>query len=169
MSTGEDTVVLVTRPGDAWELERLPSRLADDLDALVAALRQSGGGSGAIGLVDLDDDVVVLVRVAGGGHGSPVRLVLSDLAAALDFDLAGDVADSLGLDVPEDDDGSAGLTPVGDLGMLAEFGFDATSLTGLLSDEDAYASELLARLATSLGFGSAWARVVAPRPARSTR
>ena len=158
-------MVLVTRPGDDWELERLPARLADDLDALVAALRQSGGGSGAVGMVDLDDEVVVIVRVAGGGQGSPVRLVLSDAAAALDFDLAADVLDALDLPQPDEDDDPDGVTPTGDLGMLADLGVDATGMRALFADEDAYASELLARLAQSLGFGAAWRRVVAPRAA----
>jgi len=156
-----DTVVLVTQTGGEWEVERLPDRLADDLDALVEALRQSGGGQGALGLVNLEDEVLVVVRVGSGGVGSPVRLLLSDVTAAVAYDLARDVVDSLELEVPEEDDLDE-VWPVGDLGILADLGVDEMELGAVLADSDAYADELLSRIATSLGFGAAWGRVVEP-------
>ncbi len=156
-----DTVVLATREGGEWELERLPDRLAEDLDLLVEALRQSGGGSGALGLVNLEDEVLVVVRVGAGGVGSPVRLLLSDVTASFAYDLARDVVEALDLDVPDEDD-IGEVWPVGDLSLLTDLGVDEMELGAVLSDAEAYADELLARLATALGFGATWTRVVAP-------
>lgn len=156
-----DTVVLAIREGGEWELERLPDRLAEDLDLLVEALRQSGGGSGALGLVNLEDEVLVVVRVGAGGVGSSVRLLLSDVTASFAYDLARDVVEALDLDVPDEDD-IGEVRPVGDLSLLTDLGVDEMELGAVLSDAEAYADELLARLATALGFGAAWTRVVAP-------
>lgn len=156
-----DTVALVIRSSADWEVELLPERLSGDLDALVEALRQAGGGLGALGLVSLEDEVAVIVRVGAGGVGGPVRLLLSDVTAAWAYDLARDIVDALDIEVPEEDDLTE-VWPVGDLSLLADLGVDEMELGAVLADTDAYADELLARLAGAAGFGSQWARVVEP-------
>lgn len=160
-TAARDTVVLATSESGDWQLELLPERLTADLDALVEALRQSGGGSGAIGLVNLEDEVAIVVRVGAGGFGSPVRLLLSDVTAAFAYDLARDIVDALDLDVPEEDD-IAEVWPVGDLSLLTDLGVDEMQVGAVLADTDAYADELLSRIASLLGFGVAWGRVVEP-------
>lgn len=160
--TAPDLVALVSRTevdGSSWEVELLPARLADDLDDLVAALRQSGGGRDALGLVNLEDEVAVLVRVGAGGAGSPVRLLLSDVTAAWAYDLARDIVEALDVEVPDEDDLDE-VWPVGDLSMLSDLGADEMQVGAVLSDTDAYAGELLDRLARLAGFGPQWGRVV---------
>jgi putative tRNA adenosine deaminase-associated protein len=96
----------------------------------------------------------VVARVLQG-H---VRLLLSDVSAALDWDLAVQVLDHLGLEVPEEDD--AEVEPAGDLDVVDDLGVDAFELEELLSDLDAYADEVLRALAERLGFAAAYERLV---------
>ena len=73
-----------------------PSGVTDDLDGLIAVLRQQPGESGAIGLVNVADEFFVAVRV----RGDDVRLLLSDVTAAVAWDLARQVVDRLGVALP---------------------------------------------------------------------
>jgi len=88
-----------------------------------------------------------------------VRLLLSDVTASAEWDLATQVVDELGIEIPRDsalDD----VVPAGDLGIFADLGLDELELGALLSDVDAYADEMLSALARRLGFASAYERVV---------
>ncbi len=138
-----------------WQVEVLPDAVTDELDALVAAVRQQPGDNGAFALVDVADEFFVVVRVQ---HGR-VRLLLSDVTASAEWDLATQVVDDLGLEIPRDD-ALAHVVPVGDLGIFDDMGLDGLELAALLSDVDAYADELLSALARRLGFASAYQRVV---------
>ena len=148
--------VIATRDQGPWNVEPLPAAVADDLDALIAAVRQQPGENGALALVDVADEFFVVLRVAGG-H---VRLLLSDVTAALDWDLAAAVLEHL--DVPLPDEHDQDVRPVGDVSIFADLGLDALELQALLSDLDAYADELLSSLAQRLGFARAYERVVGP-------
>jgi putative tRNA adenosine deaminase-associated protein len=88
-----------------------------------------------------------------------VRLLLSDVTAAAEWDLADQVLDCLGLDVPDDDDLDR-VEPAGDLDLFDDLGLGALEVAVLLSDLDAYADELLSSLAARLGFGQRYERVV---------
>ena len=146
--------VLVTREQGRWQVDGLPGAPAD-LGALVAAVRDRAGEVDAFALVDVADEFFVVVRAGAG----PVRLLLSDVTAAAEWDLARQVVDHLGIAVPSDD-ALQQVLPVGDLGIFEDVGVDGTELGLLLSDVDAYADELLSALARRLGFASAYERVV---------
>ena len=85
-------------------------------------------------------------------------LLLSDVTAALSWDLAAQVMEKLDLDLPREDE--AEVWPAGDLGVFADLGLDEMELGAILSDDDAYADEMLSTLARRLGFAEPYERVV---------
>ena len=147
--------VICARIDGRWEVDVLPDALTDDLDGLIAAVRQQPGENGAFALVDVADEFFVVVRVQLGR----VRLLLSDVTAAVAWDLAAQVVDELGLEVPGDDDLEE-VWPAGDLGVFDDMGLDEMEMGAILSDDDAYADEMLGALAHRLGFSEDFERVV---------
>jgi putative tRNA adenosine deaminase-associated protein len=151
----EAYAVVAFREQGLWQVGSLPDAVTADLDAIVAAVRQQPGENGAFALVDVADEFFVVVRVQQGR----VRLLLSDVTASAEWDLATQVVDQLGVDIPRDD-ALDEVVPAGDLGIFDDLGLDARELGALLSDVDAYADEMLSALARRLGFASAYERVV---------
>jgi putative tRNA adenosine deaminase-associated protein len=155
-ATGTDAYAVVAyREQDGWQVGPLPEVLTTDLDALIAAVRQQPSESGAFALVDVADEFFVVVRVQQGR----VRLLLSDVTASAEWDLAEQVLDHLEIDVPEDDDLDE-VWPAGDLDVFSDLGLDAMELGVILSDLDAYADEMLSALTRRLGFDGPYERVV---------
>jgi putative tRNA adenosine deaminase-associated protein len=141
--------VVAVRDEGGWEVGQLPDRLVSDLDGILAALRQQVGVGGAIALVDVADEFFVAVRVVGDRK----RFLLSDVTAAAEWELAGDVLSELGLEAPTDDE-LDDIQPAGDLAIFADYGLDEVALTAMLSDVDAYADEILLAIAQRLGFAA---------------
>jgi len=154
-SEAEAYAVIAYRDQGVWQVEVLPEAVTDDLDALIAAVRQQPGENGAFALVDVADEFFVVVRVSQGA----VRLLLSDVTASVAWDLAVQVLDHLDLDVPGDDELDE-VWPAGDLSIFADLGLDEMEMGALLSDDDAYADEMLVLLARRLGFADTYERVV---------
>ena len=155
-TSGSDAyAVLVFRQEQQWQLGVLPEAVTGDLAAIIAAVRQQPGENGAFALVDVADEFFVVVRVQMGR----VRLLLSDVTAAVAWDLAVQVLEHLDLDVPGDDD-LEDVWPVGDLGVFDDLGLDEMEMGAILSDTDAYADEMLSALARRLGFSEPFERVV---------
>ena len=152
-----DFAVVVTRVEGVWEAALLPERLVDDFPGLLHALRQQVSDGGVIGFVNVADEFFVAVRI----FGQDTRVLLSDVTAAVAWDLAAEVVDHLGLERPGDDD-LEDVWPAGDLSIFADLGVDEMELGALLSDLDAYADETLVVLARRLGFGEAYEQVVEP-------
>lgn len=147
--------VICSRLDGRWDLDVLPESLTEDLDDLIAAVQQQPGEQGAFALVDVADEFFVVVRVQYGR----VRLLLSDVTAAVDWDLAGQVLEHLGLEVPADEQVDE-IWPAGDLAVFDDLGLDAMELGAILADDEAYADEMLTSLAQRLGFAEAYERVV---------
>jgi putative tRNA adenosine deaminase-associated protein len=147
--------VVAFREDGAWQVGVLPERLVGDLDGLIHALRQQPGEGGSIGLVNVADEFFVALRVRGGS----VHLLLSDLGAAVDWDLAGQVLNRLGIPVPDPADLDE-LLPAGDLSIFADIGVDELELASVVSDVDAYADEMLSAIAGKLGFAEAFERAL---------
>ena len=93
----ESIAVVVYREDGAWQSGVLPERVGGDLDGLIQVLRQQPAENGAIGLVNVADEFFVALRV----RGDDVRVMLSDVTAAVAWDLARQVVDRLGIDAPE--------------------------------------------------------------------
>jgi putative tRNA adenosine deaminase-associated protein len=155
-----DTVaVVVYREDGAWQSGVLPERVGGDLDGLIQVLRQQPAENGAIGLVNVADEFFVALRV----RGDEVRMVLSDVTAAVAWDLARQVVDRLGIEAPDDEDPDD-VSPAGDVGIFADLGLDEMELGALLSDLDAYADEMLVSVADRLGFAEVYDRALEAQP-----
>lgn len=151
----ESVAVVVYREDGVWQCGLLPERVTDDLDGLLAALRQQPGDSGSIGFVNVADEFFVALRV----RGDESRMLLSDVTAAVAWDLARQVVVRLGLEVPGEDD-LEDVWPAGDMAIFDDLGLDEMELGAVLSDLDAYADEMLTTIAARLGFGDAYERAV---------
>lgn len=100
-------------------------------------------------MLDVDDEFFVVVRPVPGG----VALLLSDAAAALDYDIAADVLDLLRVEVPDEDSVDADdVWPEGDLGLLADVGLPAEEMQVIIDEVDLYPDEQLEMIAQRCGF-----------------
>jgi putative tRNA adenosine deaminase-associated protein len=153
--TSSDFCVVVYRDDDVWEVELLPAALTEDLDGLIAALRQRPGIGGTIGLAAVGDDFFVALRMIG----TQVSVFLSDLTASVDWPLAWQVLDHLDIPVPDDEDLDQVL-PAGDMSIFADLGVDEMELGALSGDLDLFPDEVLASIARRLGFGPALERAL---------
>ena len=144
-----DYALAAYREHGEWRLGELADPALSSVETLAHSLRRFPGDAGALGLVAVDEDFFVLVRVQGSTPAATVTVLLSDVSAALEWELAESVVEFLGLPVPdEDDDG-----PAGDLGILADLGMSAVDMGVLLDDVDAYPDEMLSEIAAVVGFG----------------
>ncbi len=147
-----DFAVAAYRDDGEWQLVELHPSVAEDLDNLTDALGRFPSDVGVLGMVSMNDDFFVLVRKLG----TQVRVLLSDVTAASEWPLAGGVADLVdGPDVDDDDP-----QPAGDLDIVSDLGMAALELGVLCDDDDLYPDEILGDVATRLGFGDAFERIV---------
>jgi putative tRNA adenosine deaminase-associated protein len=144
---GVDFAVAAYREEGVWQVVELVHDVLSDVPGLSGALRRFPGDGGAIGMVAIDEDFFVIVRVAG----PQVRILLSDITAAEEWELASSAVAELGLPEPEDEDEQA---PAGDLDILGDLGMGAMDMGVLLDDLDLYPDEMLSDIARKLGFGS---------------
>jgi putative tRNA adenosine deaminase-associated protein len=130
----------------AWRVGDLaPNHLAD-VGEVAEALRHLPGEAGALAMIAVDEDFFLLVRV----HGPTTRVLLSDVTAAEDWDIAASALTHLGLPLPGDEEEQ---DPAGDFDLVEDLGVTEAELAELLDDEDLYPDELLSEVARLLGFG----------------
>ena len=143
---GIDFALAAYREEGIWRLEELVHDVLGDVEALAHALRRFPGDGGAVGLVAVDEDFFLIVRVAG----ATTRILLSDVTAGDEWELAASAIDALGLPTPEDEDEQV---PAGDLDLLRDLGMGAMDMGVLLDDFDLYPDEMLSDITRRLGFG----------------
>ncbi len=143
---GVDFALAAYREEGVWQVEDLVHDTLGDIEALSHALRRFPGDGGAVGIVAIDEDFFLIVRVAGAS----TRVLLSDITAADEWELASSAVEFLGLPPPEDDDDQL---PAGDLGLLDDLGVPAMDMGVLLDDLDLYPDETLSEIARRVGFG----------------
>jgi putative tRNA adenosine deaminase-associated protein len=143
---GVDFALAAYRDEGVWTVKELAHDVIEDVDRLSHALRRFPGDGGAVGLVAMDEDFFVIVRVAG----ATTRVLLSDITAADEWELASSAVSFLGLPPPEDEDDQV---PAGDLNLLGDLGMHAMDMGVLLDDVDLYPDEMLSDVARKLGFG----------------
>lgn len=142
-----DFAAVAYREEGAWRLRELEDDALEDLDSLIDELQRWPGDFGALGMVSVDDEFFLVVRVAG----EDIRLLLSDVTAATEWPLAREVVDELEIPVPGDDDEQE---PAGDVDIVEDLGLSAMEMAALLDDYDLYPDELLGDIAHRLGFGA---------------
>ncbi len=147
LSDGIDFALAAFHDDGEWQLQEIASPAYDSVDSLAHALRRLPGAAGAFGMVAVDEDFFVLVRVAG----STTRVLLSDVTAAEEWELAQSAVDFLGLPPADDEDEQV---PAGDLDLLGDLGMHAMDMGVLLDDDDLFPDEMLSDVARRLGFGA---------------
>lgn len=140
-----DFALVAYRDEGAWNLAELPDRSLDSVDTIARELRRYPGENGALALISVAEDFVLLVRA----QGSLVRVLLSDVTAATDWTLARSAVDHLGVHIDDEDD----QAPAGDLGIVEDMGMSARDMGMLLDDLDLYPEEILSDVADNVGFG----------------
>ena len=150
---GVDFALVAYREEGIWQVQELDDVLASDLDSFATELRRYPGDGGSLGLVSIDEDFFLLVRVLG----PETRLLLSDVTAATDWPIARSIVDHLDLPLPDDDEDQE---PAGDLGIVADLGLGAMDMGALLDDLDLYPDEMLSDIAAKLGFGRQYDELV---------
>jgi putative tRNA adenosine deaminase-associated protein len=150
-----DFAVIVYREEDRWEADCLPATVTADLNDFVRALRRQPSMGGTIGFAGVGDDFWAAVRVIG----EDVSLFLSDLTAAVDYPLARQVLEALGIPVPSDNELDQVL-PAGDLSIFADLGLDEMELGAVAADLDLYPEDAVAHIADRLRFGDAVERAL---------
>lgn len=140
-----DFAVVAYREEGDWRVQELPDSALDGVDSIAKELRRYPGDNGALAMISVDEDFLLLVRA----QGSHVRVLLSDATAATDWAIARSVIDHIGLPVEDDDDPA----PAGDLGIVDDLGMNAMDMGVLLDDEELYPDEVLSDIADKAGFG----------------
>ncbi len=143
---GEIDLALVAYLDDGeWSVAELPDRALDSVEAIARELHRYPGDNGALAMLSVAEDFVLLVRT----QGNEVRVLLSDATAATDWTLARSAVDHLGIHVDDEDE----QVPAGDLGIVADLGLPASDMGALLDDYDLYPDEILSEVAGRVGFG----------------
>lgn len=142
-----DFALAAYHAGGEWQVQDIASPAFESVESLSHALRRLPGDGGAVALVGVDEDFFVIVRV----DGASTRVLLSDITAAEEWELAQSALDLLGL--PAFDDLDDDVAPAGDLDLLADLGMHARDMAALIDDDDLYPDEMLSEVARSLGFG----------------
>jgi putative tRNA adenosine deaminase-associated protein len=150
---GVDFVLVAYREEGVWQLQELSTDTLGNLDTLTHELRRWPGDGGSIGLVSVDEDFFLLVRVLG----DQVKVLLSDVTAATDWPIARSALEHLEIPTPDDDDDQV---PAGDLAIVSDLGLGAMDMGALLDDFDLYPDELLGDIARQIGFGSLYDELV---------
>jgi len=141
-----DFALAAYREEGVWQVQELAHDVLEDVETLSHALRRFPGDGGAVGMIAIDEDFFLIVRVTG----PTTRVLLSDVTAADEWELASSAVDFLGIPDPEDEDDQV---PAGDLDLLGDLGMNAIDMGVLLDDFELYPDEMLSDVARRLGFG----------------
>jgi putative tRNA adenosine deaminase-associated protein len=141
-----DFVIACYREDGVATAQPLDAELANDLDDLISELQRIPGDAGALGMVSIDGEVLVTVRVRGHRH---IQVMASDVYYADEWPIVRDVADYLDLDdetMPEDG-------PIGDLNIFADQGLSEMDLEAIcLDDEELSSDDLAIRIARAIRY-----------------
>jgi len=142
-----DFALAAYREDGEWQVAEITDPFLEDVDALAGGLRRFPADGGAVGMVAVDEDFFIVVRVTG----ARTRLLLSDITAADEWELAASAVEHLVLPMPEEDDDPV---PAGDLEIVADLGMAPADLAALIDDEELFPDEVLSDVARRLGFGA---------------
>lgn len=149
-----DFAVAAYREEGRWTVVSLPPHAVTTAEGFVGALRQLPGEGGVFGIVAVADEFFVLAHTVRDG----VRLMISDAVALLDWTLAQQAAEMIGLEWDEED--IEEFEAAGDVSLCADFGLDGPELVMICQDEELYPDEQVRAIAKRLGFASELAEVL---------
>lgn len=136
----------VVREDSKWRCLELDGAALSDLDTALTELRKIRSTGAVLGLLAVDDEFFILIRPSP----AKVDLLLSDAAAALDYDIAADVLDVLRAETPSEDDDE--VWPEGDLSIFTDLGLPPEELEMIAGEVDLYPDEQLQLIAQRCGF-----------------
>ena len=151
--------VAVVYDDGRWSCSAMGDEARESLDAAVAELRGLRASGPVFGLFDVDESFFAVVRPGP----EAVHLALSDAVCAIDYDLAADILEELGVDVPDltpDEVDDADPWPEGDLAVLADLGLPEPVLSVIMDEVDLYPDEQLGLIAKNLGFEDEFSAVL---------
>src|SRR5512139_206408 len=128
---GIDFAVVAYREEGQWQVEPVNVEKIEGIGSFAVELRRWPGDGGSLGMISVDEDFFILVRVTG----SRAQVLLSDVTAATDWPIARSAVEFLGIPLPDDEDDQV---PAGDVGILADAGIGAMDMGALLDDYDLY-------------------------------
>ena len=143
-----DFAVAAYREEGNWVVVPLPPHAVVSAEGMVAALRQLPGEGGVFGFVSVADEFFLLAHTEPSG----VRLMISDAMALLDWNLASEAAELIGLEWEEED--LEEFEAAGDLSLCANFGLDGAEMVMICQDEELYPDEQVRAIAKRMGFAS---------------
>ena len=134
-----------------WDASLLNS--TRDIGLIIDALKSQQTNGGAIALVAIEDEFVIIARVLG----DQMRMMISDITYALDYEVAAELVEVLDLEFPQEEDESQ---PGGDIDLLSDLGVGEMELLAILDDTELYPDEQLEAIANRLGFGEQFNQVI---------
>jgi putative tRNA adenosine deaminase-associated protein len=134
-----------------WNAATLPS--TRDIGSVIDSLKAQQTNGGAIALIAIEDEFVIIARALG----DQMQMMISDVTYALDYEVAAELLEVLDLEHPEDEDESQ---PGGDLDLLNDLGVSEMELLSILDDSELYPDEQLEAIANRLGFGEQFNQVI---------
>ena len=160
----DGSAVAVVREDSRWTCRAMSTSSLSSLDAAVTELKELRSAGAAFALLDVDEEFFLVLRPGPRG----IALLLSDATAALDYDIAAQALDVVGVEILDlDPDSLDDVEPwaEGDLALLADVGMPAPVLGVILDDSDLYPDEQLTMIAERCGFADELARAVDDFPA----
>ena len=124
-----------------------------DLGLIIDALKSQQTNGGAIALIAIEDEFVIIARVLG----DQMRMMISDVTYALDYEVAAELVEVLDLEFPQEEDDSQ---PGGDIDLLSDLGVGEMELLAILDDTELYPDEQLEAIANRLGFDEQFNQVI---------
>jgi putative tRNA adenosine deaminase-associated protein len=146
-----DIAVAAWHEDGRWTLGILPD--PNDIAQIISRLKAQQTNGGAIALISIDEEFFIVIRVLG----THISLFLSEITAALDYEIAEELLDIADIALPEDDDEEG---PVGQLEILADLGMSGMEISALCDDEELFPDEQLEAIANRLGFGDQFAELL---------
>ena len=143
-----DFAVAAYREEGRWTVTPLPPHAVTTAEGFVASLRQLPGEGGVFGIVAIADEFFILAHTVRDG----VRLMISDAAALLDWSIAQEAAELIGLEWDEED--VEEFEAAGDVSLCEDFGLEAPELMMICQDEELYPDEQVRAVAKRLGFAA---------------
>lgn len=151
-----DFAVVAFREDGQWQVGSVPHRAAEEMSALVAAVRQQPSEGAMLAMCSYGDDFFLVLRP----DGSEIRLLVSDATAVGEWPIAREALELVGEAVPDEDDDLEQVAPAGDLEIFADLGIDSMELAAICSDLELYPDEMLGHIAARIGFGPQFDRAV---------
>ncbi len=145
--------LLAWRDDGRWRTSLLAEDSTKDIGLVLDALRAQQVDGGAVAMLAIDDQFFIIIRQIG----SRMQMVLSDVMAALDYEIAAEVLELSDIEFPAEDDADE---PAGDLNIFNDLGLDALELQFICDDDEMFPDEQLEVIARRVGFGDQFMEVI---------